>query len=344
MFGFIADILTSVTSILFPVFASYKALRTGDPASLTPWLMYWTTLSLFLLVEAQLNFILTWVPFYSWLRLGAHLYLVLPGKQGSVFLYKEYIEPFLEEHERQIDQMISEGHAKAKAAGMDVVKRGVEYVRVQVLGQAPKRPSPVQSRNVSYSSYLMDRFAMPSARQGLATAGTSDLFSLLGKAIQTSTYPDATSREDQARDLASSGTLIPPSLSADERETFVNTQRDRLRTLLQAFDTEAYSAGGATSSAQPRSSTPQMPSSRKSYLAPQESEHMHRSRSESEFEDLGYETMPDPEQYRVYDAGGEQARPTSSAKPPAKGSPGWSNWIWGNYGEKDSAMNPRKDL
>lgn len=306
--------------------------------------MYWTTLSLFLLVESQLYFILYWIPFYSWIRLGIHLYLVLPGKQGSVFLYKEYIEPFLEEHERQIDQMISEGHAKAKAAGMDVVKRAIEYIRVQVLGQAPKQPSPVPSRNVSYSTYLIDRFAMPSARQGLATAGTSDLFSLLGKAIQTSTYPDATSIDDQARDLASSGTLIPPSLSPDERETFVNTQRDRLRTLLQAFDTEA-SGPTTTSSAQPRSGTPQRPSSRKSFLAPQEPGYgMHKSRSESEFEDLGYETMPDPEHYRPYNTGGEQPRPGSSARPPRESGPGWSNWIWGSYGEKDSAVDPRKDL
>ncbi|KAI7300995.1 hypothetical protein KC315_g16899, partial [Hortaea werneckii] len=121
MFGFIADILTSVTSILFPIFASYKALRTSDPANLAPWLMYWPTLSLFLLVESQLYFILYWVPFYSWIRLGIHLYLVAPGQQGSVYIYREYIHPFLEEHERQIDRMISDGHEKAKAAGMDVV-------------------------------------------------------------------------------------------------------------------------------------------------------------------------------------------------------------------------------
>ncbi|KAK3104288.1 hypothetical protein LTR53_018529, partial [Teratosphaeriaceae sp. CCFEE 6253] len=186
--------------------------------------------------------------------------------------------------------MISEGHAKAKAAGMDVVKRGIEYVRVQILGGQARQPTPPTSRNVSYSTYLFDRFAMPSARDGMAAAGTSDLFGLLGKALQQSTYPDATSRDDQARDLAASGTLIPPSLSGAERDDFVNTQRDRLRTLLQAFDTEAYTAsGGAASGSQHRSGTPRQPSSRKSYLAPQDSrnEYMHKSRSESEFEDLG---------------------------------------------------------
>ncbi|KXL51163.1 hypothetical protein M433DRAFT_60803 [Acidomyces richmondensis BFW] len=354
MFGFIADILTSITSILFPIFASYKALRTSDPAVLTPWLMYWTTLSLFLLVESQLYFILYWVPFYSWIRLGIHLYLVLPGKQGSVYIYQTYIHPFLEEHERQIDQMIGNAHEKARAAGMDVVKKGVEYVRVNVLGQAPSRPSPPPSRNVSYSTYLFNRFAMPSAREGLAAAGTSDLFGLLGRALQQSTYPNKTPQE-QARELAESGTLIPPSLSEAERESFVNTQRERLRTLLQAFDTEAFNLhDAATSGAQIRSSTPRQPSSRKSYPAARARDsmgpppYMHQSRSESEFEDLGYETMPDPEQYRAYsEHEREDERPRSSAsrKPGPQSGGGWSNWIWGSYGEKDSALDvPKKEL
>ena len=221
--------------------------------------------------------------------------------------------------------MISEGHEKAKAVGMDAVKRGLEYVRVQVLGQAPKEPSPQPSRNVSYSTFLMDRFAMPSARQGLAAAGTSDIFNLLGNALQQTTYPDSTSREAQAEDLAQSGTLVPPSLSGEERTDFIATQRGRLQTLLQAFDNEAYSPAATTSSAQPHSSMPRQPSSRKSYLAPSESTYMHKSRSESEFEDLGYETMPDPEQFRPYDRPAErQGREAASG--------GWSNWIWGNYG------------
>lgn len=303
--------------------------------------MYWTTLSLFLLVESQLYFILYWIPFYSWIRLGIHLYLVLPGKQGSVFIYQEYIHPFLEEHERQIDRMISEGHAKAKEAGLDAVKRAIEYVKVQVFGLEAKQASPQPSRNVSYSTYLMDRFAMPSARQGLATAGTTDIFNLIGKALQQTTYPTSTTRDAQAEDLTQSGTLIPPTLHGEERTDFITTQRERLRTLLQAFDQEAYNdpayPPSVTTSAQPHSQAPRQPSSRKPYPSHMESSYMHKSRSESEFEDLAYETMPDPEQYRPQPA--QQQRPMSASKANA----GWSNWIWGNYGEKDSVVDPRKD-
>lgn len=297
--------------------------------------MYWTTLALFLAVENQFNFILRWVPLYSWIRLGVHLYLVLPGQQGSVFIYKEHIHPFLEEHERQIDRLISDAHARGKAAGMDAIKRAIEYVRVQVFGLEPKRPTPPPSRNVSYTTQLFNRFAMPSARDGLAAAGTSDVFSLIGKALQQTTYGDSTTTGEQARDLANSGTLIPPNLAGEERTDFVNTQRERLRTLLQAFDAEAFHApDSATTGASPRSSMPRAPSSRKSYLAPPES-YMERSRSESEFEDLAYEPMPDPDHFRP---------PPPREQPSGKESAGWSNWIWGNYGEKNSAVNPKKDL
>lgn len=71
---------------------------------------------------------------------------------------------------------------------------------------------------------------------------------------------------------------------------------------------------------------------------------MHKSRSESEFEDLGYEAMPDPEQYRHYDNGVTVEIDQPAAAKPTKESSGWSNWVWGNYGEKDSVVDPKKGL
>ncbi|EMF11270.1 uncharacterized protein SEPMUDRAFT_150245 [Sphaerulina musiva SO2202] len=303
--------------------------------------MYWTTLSIFLLLENQFDFILSWVPFYSWLRLAVHLYLVSPGQQGCVFLYQTYIHPFLEEHERQIDHMISDGHEKARTAGLDVVKMVIEYVRTQLLGQEPRRPTPPPSRNVSYTNQLFNRFTMPAARDALPATGTSDIFGMIGNLLQQTTSADSSSQDAQARDLSASGTLIPPHLTGSERDAYVRAQREKLSTLLRAFDAEAESTPGAwQSSSQPRSGTPRNPAARKPYLAPNEQDQMHRSRSESEFEDLGYETMPDPEHFRPRTDGAGDRTPL---EPPAKGSAGWSNWIWGNYGDRDSLAEDKKD-
>ncbi|EFW13550.1 hypothetical protein CPSG_09897, partial [Coccidioides posadasii str. Silveira] len=57
MFGIIADLLSSVLTVLFPIFASYKALRTSDVSQIAPWLMYWVVLSIVLLVESWTFFI-----------------------------------------------------------------------------------------------------------------------------------------------------------------------------------------------------------------------------------------------------------------------------------------------
>jgi hypothetical protein len=54
-------IYSSIPTFLFPVFASYKALKTSDPALLTPWLMYWVVLAIALFAESWVGFILVWL-------------------------------------------------------------------------------------------------------------------------------------------------------------------------------------------------------------------------------------------------------------------------------------------
>lgn len=333
---------SSVTSIFFPIYASYKALRTSDPAQLTPWLMYWTTLSLFLGVESFLYPIISWFPFYSWIRFGAHLYLVLPGKQGSVFIYQNYIHPFLSHHEHEIDIFIADSHERAKKAGLQYLKQAIEWARVNVLGLQPRRPTPPSSRQVSYTSSLLSRFNMPSARDAFAPAtgmgaGATDLLSLLGNAMQAATNPGS-SRGAQVEDLAASGSLVPGHLSGEEKMEYISTRRNQLLTLLQAFDNVGASAekyhdkspqftpprpifsATGTNLASPPPSSPRLHDMTEGDL--------HKSRSENEFEDLAYEHFP----------------PSNVAKrtPPIR-QPSWSKWVWGDYGEKDSAVESKKD-
>ncbi|GAM91466.1 hypothetical protein ANO11243_095160 [Dothideomycetidae sp. 11243] len=308
MFGIIADSLTTVTSVLFPVFASYKAIRTSDPAQLTPWLMYWTTMSLFLAGESFFHPILSWTPFYSWIRLGVHLYLVLPGQQGSVYIYRRYLHPWLDTHEREIDHYISEGHDKAKKAGLEYVQQAIEFVKTRVFGLPPRQPTPPSSRNVSYSQSLLSRFAMPTARPGnFPGTGAPDLLGMLGNVMQQATAASG-SRDVQARDLTASGDLIPSHITGAERADYISTQRNRLQTLLQAFDHAASET------------EPGKPSSPPGMFEP-----LKKSKSEAEFEDLANEYVP------------------QGSRKPVEGQAGWSKWIWGNPGEKGAAPAVKKE-
>lgn len=223
------------TTVLFPIFASYKALHTSDPALLAPWLIYFVVLSAFTVVENTFDFILSWVPFYSWIRFFAHLYLILPGSQGATFLYQEYIDPFLYHHEREIDDFISESHDRAKSAGLKYVELGIEWVKTNVLGFAPRSPQPDRPAGQTYAQNLMSRFQMPAAR------GSNDLYGLVNQALGgASALYGAGSKDAQASDLSRAAqNLVPDNIrNNDDRLNYVTSQRQRLETLLQAFDRE----------------------------------------------------------------------------------------------------------
>ncbi|KAI9051195.1 hypothetical protein LZ554_005297 [Drepanopeziza brunnea f. sp. 'monogermtubi'] len=246
-FSTFANLLSSIPTFLFPVFASYKALKTSDPALLAPWLMYWVVLAVALFVESWTGFILFWIPGYAWVRLGFLLYLILPQTQGAKVLYQSHVHPWLQDNERAIDNFISSAHDRAKAAGYTYLKQGIELVKQHLLGLPPKEPTPPSTPTTySYAQNLISRFNLPSARPNFpampaapAASTATDFYSLLASAVNAATSRDQTSAT-QSRDLSNSGTLIPPSVSGHvERLSFISAQRERLAILLSALDKEA---------------------------------------------------------------------------------------------------------
>ncbi|KAF3355602.1 hypothetical protein VdG1_06866 [Verticillium dahliae VDG1] len=198
MFDIFAHLLSSVASFLFPLFASYKALKTSDPAQLTPWLMYWVVLACVLLVESWTEWFLGWIPFYAYLRLFFLLYLVLPQTQGARLLYETYVHPFLEDNETQIEAFIADLHDRAKAAGISYIKQAIEFIKTNVFGLPPSPPEPESPRAASYApqSYtqsLLARFSVPNARwapppQPASSGSTGgDFYSLLAGAVSAAT-------------------------------------------------------------------------------------------------------------------------------------------------------------
>ncbi|EGS19972.1 uncharacterized protein CTHT_0044680 [Thermochaetoides thermophila DSM 1495] len=263
MFGIFAHFLSSVASFLFPIFASYKALKAGDPSQLTPWLMYWVVLSIALLIESWLGWFLFFVPFYSYARLLFMLYLVLPQTQGARTIYEEYVHPRLEENEAAIEEFIASAHERLKAAGMEYLKRAIEAVRVNVLGlppSPPEQPQPAQQTPQGYTASLLARFSLPSPRwmsgtgaqpqtgTWTGTAAGNDFYSLLSSAVSSLASPlvsGSASHETSTTPGATPSGLMPEtvrSASAAARMTFIQAQRERLRLVLSALEREEQAA------------------------------------------------------------------------------------------------------
>ncbi|KAI9820223.1 MAG: hypothetical protein M1827_005845 [Pycnora praestabilis] len=338
MFDIFAEFLSSIVTVLFPIFASYKALRTSDPAQLTPWLMYWVVLSCALLVESWTDWILVWVPFYPWLRLLTHAYLVLPQTQGARILYQEHIHPFLAQHEAEIDTFISNAHDRAKTAGLTYFKRAIELIKENVFGIQPKTTSsPPQSSHGShaggsgsYAQNLLARFNLPAAREGFA-APANDFYGLLSSALAQATISaggSGTSHEAQAEEMSASGMLIPAGIKGnDEKMSYISTQRERLRVLLQALDKEAsYLTGGATRGDVVMDGV-QVPGRLTPHIRGGE-EGLRKSKSELEFETVEHEeTTEDKDTKKGPVAAGGwmpwnwNAKPTRAAPTPPKSEP-----------------------
>jgi receptor expression-enhancing protein 1/2/3/4 len=314
------------TTVLFPIFASYKALHTSDPALLAPWLIYFMVLSAFTVVENTFDFILGWVPFYSWIRFFAHLYLILPGSQGATFLYQEYAEPFLYHHEREIDDFISESHDRAKKAGLKYVEMGIEWIKINVMGFAPRSPQPDRPAGQSYAQNLMSRFQMPAAR------GSNDLYGLVNQALSGANAlygaGGAGNKEAQAANLGGAArNLVPDNIrNNDDRLSYVKNQRTQLESLLQAFDREqdnirSQQSGGNRYFEDSRSSS-------RTGLS--------RNRSEAEFDRIERDEV----------SSDRSERPPYPLTPPPLGrrtSSGWMPWNWQRAQQPEDPLAYGKD-
>lgn len=338
MFDIIPNLLSSVASFLFPLFASYKALKTSDPAQLTPWLMYWSVLSCALLVESWTAFILWWVPFYSYMRLGFLLYLVMPQTQGARVLYETYLHPYLEENETAIEEFIASAHDRLKAAGMAYLKRAIEMLRTQVLGMPPRPEEQEDTRAAAaapqgYMQTLLARFSVPAAQWATNNANTSgqpNFYNMLAGAVgaAASSFAPPSGNQD-----ASTATLIPENIcGAEDKINFIAAQKERLALMMGALDKEAKQLEERKAAEQARKDA--RPSSMS--LDGQEGSRppsghsvwsgLSKSRSEVDFEKI------DAESGAEEDEGTLRRRGPAGEPSPGSARSGWSFLGWGTVG------------
>ncbi|CAD6506340.1 BgTH12-07266 [Blumeria graminis f. sp. triticale] len=340
MFDIIARLLSSVPSFLFPVFASYKALNTSDPETLTPWLMYWVVLACALFIESWTAFILAWVPFYSWIRLACLLYLILPQTQGAKFIYLAYVHPFLQKNELAIDEFISSTHDRVKGTGIEYCKKAVELIKRNIFGAPQKQSTPPSSpsdpRCANYAQNLMAKFRirpenpLRSTDFDFSSVTTSTDF----RGIFTSAVTAATSRElfqNSSRNRSHSGISESPNMSCAERLSFISAQRERLTALLSELEKEA-----ATLQDHPKSYTKAEYASQtlrgsipndedeSKRVSTNSTTRLSKSRSEADFEQIEAESTIEE----------LQPQPENSRKN------SWLPWSWRNNVEKPHSSTP----
>ncbi|KAG0283509.1 receptor accessory protein 4 [Linnemannia gamsii] len=178
MMYLVSRVVCSVAGSLYPAYASYKAIHTRDNNRLTAWLMYWTVMGMFSVVEFVLDTFIFWFPFYYEIKMLFVLWMILPQTQGSIYIYQAIVDPYLSKHEKEIDLALKDMKNKAMAMGMQYLKQAIQSLQNLALdiykkSQAPAGPSSFSAAGVDQLS--ADQSAPPPSYtpSGDTTQGSS---------------------------------------------------------------------------------------------------------------------------------------------------------------------------
>ncbi|OQV13757.1 putative Receptor expression-enhancing protein 2 [Hypsibius exemplaris] len=115
--------------ILYPAYASYKAIRTKSPKDYVKWMMYWVVFSLFLALETVTDiFLAFWFPFYYELKIVIVLWLMMPATRGSSVLYRKFVHPLLVENEEHLDAYIERAKSDSYSVFKEFSGVGLQYL------------------------------------------------------------------------------------------------------------------------------------------------------------------------------------------------------------------------
>ncbi|CAB3401989.1 unnamed protein product [Caenorhabditis bovis] len=103
----ISKVLTITAGTLYPAYRSYKAVRTKDTREYVKWMMYWIVFALYSFCENILDLLLAfWFPFYYQFKIIFIFWLLSPWTKGASILYRKWVHPTLNRHEKDIDAML----------------------------------------------------------------------------------------------------------------------------------------------------------------------------------------------------------------------------------------------
>ncbi|GKV28034.1 hypothetical protein SLEP1_g37134 [Rubroshorea leprosula] len=89
------DVLAGpVFSLLYPLYASVRAIETKSIEDDRQWLTYWVLYSMITLFELTFVKLIEWIPIWSYAKLIFTCWLVIPYFSGAAYVYEHYLRPF----------------------------------------------------------------------------------------------------------------------------------------------------------------------------------------------------------------------------------------------------------
>ncbi|XP_065877195.1 HVA22-like protein a [Euphorbia lathyris] len=88
------DVLAGpVVSLVYPLYASVRAIETKSPVDDQQWLTYWVLYSMITLFELTFAKLIEWIPIWSYAKLIMTCWLVIPYFSGAAYVYQHLLRP-----------------------------------------------------------------------------------------------------------------------------------------------------------------------------------------------------------------------------------------------------------
>ncbi|XP_077214026.1 HVA22-like protein a [Tasmannia lanceolata] len=88
------DVLAGpLVTLVYPLYASVRAIETKSRIDDQQWLTYWVLYSLITLFELTFAKVIEWLPFWPYAKLIVTCWLVLPYFSGAAYVYEHFVRP-----------------------------------------------------------------------------------------------------------------------------------------------------------------------------------------------------------------------------------------------------------
>ncbi|KAI5000208.1 hypothetical protein ZWY2020_004797 [Hordeum vulgare] len=135
--------------LLYPLYASMRAIESPSSLDDQQWLTYWVLYSLITLFELSCWKALQWLPLWPYMKLLFCCWLVLPIFNGAAYIYEthvrryfkigQYVSPGYSERQRKVLQMMSLDARKSVERCIETHNPGALEKIIQAAEQEAKR-------------------------------------------------------------------------------------------------------------------------------------------------------------------------------------------------------------
>ncbi|CCM03117.1 uncharacterized protein FIBRA_05238 [Fibroporia radiculosa] len=142
-----SNLLSAWFAYLLPCYETWKSLshRPTSEQELERWAMYWSVVGAIVAFEHVAEWLVSWLPLYWEIKTAFLLFLSLSQTQGSTWVYKSFVDPYLISKEAEIDAGIVQAKANIIAFLQDrtsaIWQSFLEFAASQ-LGQTQNAVAP----------------------------------------------------------------------------------------------------------------------------------------------------------------------------------------------------------